>query len=568
MLLLSSQPQRRDKRCPLTSWPTDKCFYPNSQDTDFSLSSSARHSLSSILIVHPVAAFLTLVCFILAAMAHLHSPSHSPRYLLALLILLLPTLLVTLLAFLVDILLFVPHLQWGGWIVLASTILLVASGVVTCAMRRTLVSRKARKKRIAENAEINGDNYYSRENTMKADSPPPLGLQPTAPMVNTTPGADKLPAFATYEAKRMPSDEERIPLNSRSPTTTVVTSSVGEGGISSVDGMERYGGPGRGGPGGMRGGRGGGGYNGPRDEFGNPLPPSAAFGPGPNEGFGGNPSEQILRNQHSSETMNSQGSRGRGRGYGPRGGFYGPARGGGPGNGRGRGGPPMNGGGRAMPVGAMAAGVGAGMVAGDMMGRSPQDPPPGYGNGYGPQRRRSSEQQSFNAPPAPYNEPGQSYGRQPSPGPPSAPGYARRPSAGSYSAPGYARRASPGPPSNPGLNRRPSPGPPSAPGMYAYGGREASPGPLQRQAPDSFTPPVPAVPSTGAHAIGQAVEMDAFTGHSSPAIAPGLGPMGQFRNSDSDVQGLIGLQERRETSPLRQDSSGPISPASQYNSEE
>ena len=83
-------------------------------DNDFSLSPSARHSLSAILIVHPVAALLTLVCFCLSLAAHFHSPAHSPRYLLALLILSFPTLLVTLLAFLVDILLFVPHMQWGG----------------------------------------------------------------------------------------------------------------------------------------------------------------------------------------------------------------------------------------------------------------------------------------------------------------------------------------------------------------------------------------------------------------------------------------------------------------------
>ena len=131
----------------------------------FDLPSTSRHTLSSLLVVHPVAAFLNLVCLALAAATHLHSPSHSQRFLLGLLILLLPTLLVTLLAFLVDILLFVPHLQWGGWIVLASTILITASGIITCAMRRTLVTRKARKKRIAENAEMNGENYYSRQNT-------------------------------------------------------------------------------------------------------------------------------------------------------------------------------------------------------------------------------------------------------------------------------------------------------------------------------------------------------------------------------------------------------------------
>ena len=125
-----------------------------------------------------MAALLTLICFILAATAHIHSPSHSPRYLLTILILSIPTLLITLLAFLVDILLFVPHLAWGGWIVLVSTILILASGIVTCAMRRTLVSRKARKKRIAENAEMNGQNFYASQMAeptgARAETPPPL----------------------------------------------------------------------------------------------------------------------------------------------------------------------------------------------------------------------------------------------------------------------------------------------------------------------------------------------------------------------------------------------------------
>ena len=91
--------------------------------------------------MHPVATLLTLICFGLAVAAHFHGPSHSPRYLLALLILTFPTLLVALLAFLVDILLFVPHVAWGGWIVLAATILVVASGVVTCAMVSPLTKK-------------------------------------------------------------------------------------------------------------------------------------------------------------------------------------------------------------------------------------------------------------------------------------------------------------------------------------------------------------------------------------------------------------------------------------------
>ena len=501
-------------------------------DSNFSLPANTRHSLSAILIVHPVAALLTLICFILAATAHLHSPSHSPRYLLALIILLLPTLLVTLLAFLVDILLFVPHLAWGGWIVLVSTILIVVSGIVVCAMRRTLVSRKARKKRIAENAEMNGDNFYNRQNTPKVDAPPPLNQQPTAPMVNGAPGADKLPSFATFETSKTSRVEEddRIPLRSLSGTTPSSISGPRPG--TSEDGMDRYGGgpPMRGGMGAMgalRGGRGGRMYNGPRDEFGNPLPPSPAFGPG--TGSRRNSQDRQMRHQYSGETLSSQGSRGRGRGgYPPRGyGRGGPY--------AGRGGPGMNGNGRGgMPMGALAAGAVGGMAAGEMMGRGQRGPPPGYGNGYGPPGRGGG--------PGPY-------GRNESPAPYGGPGpYARRQSPGVPPGPVYGRQQSPGPPSAPGYGRQPSPGPPSAPGVYGYGTREQSPGGVNGQRFRRESPP-PALPLANAHdSIGQAVEMDATTG--SPSQPTGFDGH-PLRDSDSDVQGLVGLQQGRVGSPLR-----------------
>lgn len=188
---------------------------------DFNLPSSTRKSLSSILIVHPVAAFLTLVCLCLAASAHFHGPSHSPRFLLALLILLLPTLLVTLLAFLVDILLFVPHLQWGGWIVLAATIILVSCGVVTCAMRRTLVSRKARKRRIAENAEMSGENYYKRQNAAAAAMPsrPAPANETKQPVTSGSPTSESAaPTFGTFRTVTRDSDDDRTPLYSTTPS--------------------------------------------------------------------------------------------------------------------------------------------------------------------------------------------------------------------------------------------------------------------------------------------------------------------------------------------------------------
>ncbi|KAI5287138.1 regulator of ime2 [Ascosphaera aggregata] len=129
-------------------YDTSKLFLSESHSGAFSLPLDVRHRLSPLLIVHPIAAFMTLIVFILATVAHFHSPSHSPRYLLAMVIFLFPTLLVTLLAFLVDILLFVPNMRWGSWIVLGSLVLLCASLLVTCAMRRMLVSRRATQKRL------------------------------------------------------------------------------------------------------------------------------------------------------------------------------------------------------------------------------------------------------------------------------------------------------------------------------------------------------------------------------------------------------------------------------------
>lgn len=333
---------------------------------------------------------MALVCFALAVASHFHGPSHSPRYLLALLIFTIPTLLVTLLAFLVDILLFVPHTSWAGWIVLAATILMVASGVVTCAMRRTLVSRKARKKRIAENVDMNGANYYENLNRNrlmvdelpKADSPPPMGGDM---------GADKsMPQFATFEMKRHDmrnqdgndgttvvgsgSMDDRTPLNPTRDPSIRSASSNGRRpygspnddvppvpmGRSSVDsnGNPRPRGP-------------------SRDQYGNPIPAGAmgmAAGELPPPGL----RHQNSRGSFGSDRSNGYPPRGRGpygppgRGFGPPRGGYGPPRGGyGPRGGY-RGQPPPPGwrggrGGFGLPPGMMGRG---GMPRGG--------PPPGY----------------------------------------------------------------------------------------------------------------------------------------------------------------------------------------------
>jgi hypothetical protein len=369
---------------------------------------------------------------ILAITAHFHSPSHSPRFLLGIFILSILTLILTLLAFLIDVLLFVPHMAWGSYIVLAATILIAASGIVSCAMRRTLVSRKARKRRIDENAEMNGENFRAR-----------LGTDPIVPPIASTMVSgglsdNKLPSFAQFDSKvdGNRTSDERIPLTTRTPSETSPNNIPGGPAMGMND---RFGGS-------------------ARDQYGNPMPmpPPSSFGMRSRD-----PStDPSLNRQYTDDSMNSRGrggmqyNRGRG-GYGPPGrGGYGPPPGrgyrggfGNPNGGRGGYGPP--GPNRGPPMGVMndgmMAGAVGGMAAGGMMRGGRGGPPPGYGQRGG-------------------------YERNPSPG------YGRRPS---ESSDGYARNASPRPPPpggyaaynpNSSLNSLPrAESPPPLPGMDDQG---------------------------------------------------------------------------------------------------
>ncbi|KAL1859163.1 hypothetical protein Plec18167_007456 [Paecilomyces lecythidis] len=226
-------------------------------------------------------------------------------------------------------------------------------------MRRTLVSRKARKRRIAENAEMSGENYYNRQNALaasftKADSPPPLSTETKAPLVSGAPASDTAPAFATFDLAGRATDDDRLPLNSRNANNMPT-------GAMPNDRYAPSGPP----PGNQRS------YP-ARDEFGNPIPPSgASYMAGP--GMPPEAGDPRLRNQYSDSSMGSRrgpppGPMPRGRGgYPPRGGY---GRGGGPyGGPRG---PPPNGRGR--PMGPMrGAPPGPGM-----RGRGQRGPPPGY----------------------------------------------------------------------------------------------------------------------------------------------------------------------------------------------
>ncbi|KAJ4298494.1 regulator of ime2 [Collariella sp. IMI 366227] len=442
---------------------------------DWNLPPDTRSTLSAILIVHPVAAVITLIMLALAVAAHFHSPSHSPRYLLILFIVGILDFIACLLSFLVDVLVFVPHLAWGSYLVLAATILVAISGLVSCAMRRTIVSRKARQKRIAENAEMSGENFYNRQ-----------AQQPTAPRVCPNrlaayrPHADTLPEFAAFEKKDDRSSDERIPLTSRSPSsrsrgtftndqaTTLVQDASSPSDGTPLRSLSSS-------PSG-------------RDQYGNPLPTQDGY---------------PMR-VPSVERMGSPARGGMGPGgYRGRGGYPGPGRGGyngyGPPGGRGGYGPPGRGG-YGPPGGRGGYGPPPRGYGGPMRGGRTPPPPPNYQGVQGAYDRRPS-------PAGPYG-PGPYGVRRPSPGPAPAPGYmSQNQSVSNVSSNSYDAY-------NPERNDLPrAESPPPLPGV------------------DDGIPP------------GQAVEMDAATG--SPAHPPrGFGQY-NIRDSDSDVAGMLALQQAR-----------------------
>lgn len=467
---------------------TVELFSPVDSAT-FDLPEGTRTTLSAILIVHPVACLLTLVMLVLAIVAHFHSPSHSSRYLLLLFIFGIITFLVCLLAFLIDVLLFVPHMAWGSYIVLAATVLVFLSFIVSCAMRRTLVSRKARKRRIAENAEMSGENYYNRQAQRDVESSPTGLPQPTVPAVSGANGpGDKAPTFTTFEKRDDRSSDERIPLTARTPSDRSPNHMPTDMSMSGTT------------------------FNGPqrqnsnmsvaRDQYGNPMDQQ------PQDMYN-------MRRGPSVERMNGRGRgtppagyRGRGGygrgGYGGPGGPYGPPPPPGGRGGRGGYGPPPNGRGGYPPRG------GYGPVG---MMRGGRTPPPNY-PGRGPYDRRPSPAGAY----ADYGP-----GRQVSPAPQGGP-YGMEPSI-------------PAIPAN-----APEPG-----NFQAYNPSHASELP-RAESP----PPLPGVDDAHAKPPGQAVEMDASTGSPSHA-PEGFGQFNnQLRDSDADVAGMLALQQAR-SSPHRHD---------------
>lgn len=81
---------------------------------------------------------------------------------------------------------------------------------------------------------------------------------------------------------------------------------------------------------------------------------------------------------------------------------------------------------------------------------------------------------------------------------------------------------------------------------------------------ESPPPPLPIQHPIESSFIGQAVEMDAYTG--SPQMSPKFDRPMQLRDSDSDVQGLVGLQQQQQQQPIDREASASVTSA--YSSQE
>ncbi len=110
----------------------------------FAFPSNARHSMSYLLVVHPISTAFTSVQLVLTFLLFFHSKFSSSRYYTFLQLWSLPAFLLALLSFLTDLLMFIPHLTWCGWVLLVAASFIAVNGTLLCVLRRTAHSRFAR----------------------------------------------------------------------------------------------------------------------------------------------------------------------------------------------------------------------------------------------------------------------------------------------------------------------------------------------------------------------------------------------------------------------------------------
>ncbi|QSL64607.1 hypothetical protein MERGE_001908 [Pneumocystis wakefieldiae] len=113
--------------------------------SDFYFSFYKVQGLTYIFIVHVVSASLAFCAFVFTLIAHLEGPKKSDFFLVIILIITFFTVFFSIVSFLVDVLFFIPHLEWGTWGVLAASILnIIVFGLIHLS-RKYLIACKSEK---------------------------------------------------------------------------------------------------------------------------------------------------------------------------------------------------------------------------------------------------------------------------------------------------------------------------------------------------------------------------------------------------------------------------------------
>ncbi|QLQ80115.1 hypothetical protein HG537_0D01150 [Torulaspora globosa] len=105
------------------------------------LPSMVKYPVTRLLVVHPLSLAFTAILWFMLLLAMFSSLRSSSGYLLIVALFSLPTVLFSLLCFLVDILIFISHLNWPGWLMLAATISLAICCSLLWTLRRSVSIR-------------------------------------------------------------------------------------------------------------------------------------------------------------------------------------------------------------------------------------------------------------------------------------------------------------------------------------------------------------------------------------------------------------------------------------------
>ncbi|KAH3900145.1 Rim9p SCDLUD_003115 [Saccharomycodes ludwigii] len=137
----------------------------DSNDYAFTLPSLAKHSITTILVVHPIGfVFNSILVICLGILLYNERFLYSKNYIMGLLLLSWICFILCLLGFLVNLMLFIPNLCLLGWLNLVSTILIVFTSSFLCVLRRTAFLKEYQSLYSDNNIYIENDDIVESDN--------------------------------------------------------------------------------------------------------------------------------------------------------------------------------------------------------------------------------------------------------------------------------------------------------------------------------------------------------------------------------------------------------------------